>query len=268
MGSSWQVLKHNKKLLLFPLFSGLACILVLASFAVPIYLADAWSPPQQDAPPAKHVAYYGVLFLFYFCNYFVITFFNSAVVGAAVQELCGQRPTFGTAMRSATMRLPQILGWALVSATVGLLLRAVEERSEKVGQFVVGLLGAAWTITTFLVVPVLVVEGKGPIESFKKSASLLKKTWGEQLMSNFGFGIIFFLLFLPAILIVWGGFHFGGETGGIIAIVAAVIYVLMLALIQSTLQSIFQAVLYLYAERGQTPDEFDQSLLSGAMARQ
>src|SRR5262245_23175264 len=106
MGSSWQVLKHNKKLLLFPLFSGLACLLVLASFAVPIYLADAWEPPTRDASPAKHVIYYGTLFLFYFCNYFVITFFNSAVVGAAVQELCGQRPTFGMAMRSASMRLP------------------------------------------------------------------------------------------------------------------------------------------------------------------
>ena len=254
MGSSWEVLKRNKKLMLFPLFSGIACLVILISFLVPIFLANAWMPPAQNAPPADQIVYYGTLFLFYFCNYFVITFFNSAVVGAAVQELSGHSPTFGSSMRSATNRLPQILGWSLASATVGLILRAIE-----------GLLGAAWTMTTFLVVPVIVVEGKGPIDAFKSSASLLRKTWGEQLTGNFGFGLIFFLLAIPAVIVLVLGFAVGGPIGGIIAVALAVIYMIVLSLIQSTLQGIFQAVVYLYAARGETPDEFDASMLRGAM---
>jgi Family of unknown function (DUF6159) len=268
MGSSWAVLKRNKKLLLFPLFSGMACIAILISFAIPIFLADAWMPPARNAEPVQQVVYYGTLFLFYFCNYFVITFFNSAVVGAAVQELSGHAPTFGSSMKSATNRLPQILGWSLVSATVGLVLRVIEDKSDWIGQIVVGLLGAAWTMTTFLVVPVLVVEGKGPIEAFKTSASLLRQTWGEQLMGNFGFGIIFFLLAIPAIIVLVLGFAVGGAVGGIVAVALAVVYLIVLSLIQSTLQGIFQAVLYLYAARGETPDEFDRSMLRGAMTAQ
>jgi hypothetical protein len=265
MGSSWAVLKRNKKLLLFPLFSGIACIVILISFAIPILLADAWRPPAQNAQPVQHVVYYGTLFLFYFCNYFVITFFNSAVVGAAVQELSGHEATFGSSLKSATNRLPQILGWSLVSATVGLILRAIEDKSDFIGQIVVAILGAAWTITTFLVVPVVVVEGKGPIDAFKTSASLLRDTWGEQLMGNFGFGIIFFLLAIPAFIMIAVGAAVGGPVGGIVAVVLAVLYLIVLALVQSTLQGIFQAVLYLYAARGETPDEFDRSVLRGAM---
>jgi len=258
-------LKRNKKLLLFPLFSGIACILILISFAVPMFLTDTWKPPARNAQPVEHVVYYAILFLFYFCNYFVITFFNSAVVGAAVQELSGHEPTFGSSMKSATLRLPQILGWSLLSATVGLILRAIEERVDWVGQIVVALLGAAWTMTTFLVVPVLVVEGKGPIDAFKTSASLLRETWGEQLISHFGFGIIFFLLAIPAFIVIVVGLAVGGAVGGIVAVVLAVLYLIVLSLVQSTLQGIFQAVLYLYAAHGETPAEFDRSTLKGAM---
>lgn len=266
MGSSWRVLKRNKKLLLFPLISGIACIAILASFAIPLYMADNWRPPAQNAPPADQVIYYGTLFLFYFCNYFVITFFNSAVVGAAVQELSGHEASFGSAMKSASNRLPQIFGWALVAATVGLILRIIEDRSERVGQIVVAILGAVWTATTFLVVPVLVVEGKGPIDAFKRSASLLKQTWGEQLISHFSFGLIFFLLAIPAFIIIVAGFALGGPVGGFIAVALAVLYLIVLSLVQTALQGIFQAVLYLYSERGEIPEAFDGRMLNNAMA--
>lgn len=267
MSSSWEVLKRNKSLMLFPLCSGIACLLILVSFAIPIFLADAWMPPADDAAPAEHVIYYGTLFLFYFCNYFVMTFFNAAVVGAAVQELAGQDATLGSAMKAATNRLPQIFGWAVVAASVGLILRIIEERSDRVGQFVAAILGTAWTITTFLVVPVIVVEGKGPIDAFKKSTSLLGETWGDQLVGNFGFGIIFFLLAIPAFILLIIGVMIGGAIGGIIAIIAAVIYLIVLSLAQSTMQAIFQAVLYYYAERGKAPAGFSKRMLRDAMHR-
>ena len=235
---------------------------------MPLSLADAWVPPNpEDGNVVQQVVYYGVAFVFYFCNYFVIAFFNSAVVGAAGMRLSGRDPDFGDALRSATNRLPQILGWSLAAATVGVILRIIEDRSERIGQIVVAILGTAWNVTTFLVVPVLVVEGKGPIDAFKTSTKLLRKTWGQQLAGNFGFGVIFFLLMIPAFLIVVAAFALAPPEVGIAAIVLAVLYVLVLGVIQSALQAIFQAAVYVYAAHGTEPEEFGLGMLSHAMAR-
>jgi hypothetical protein len=179
--------------------------------------------------------------------------------------LNGQQPSTGDALRAASMRIHQILGWALVAATVGFILRILEERSERVGAFVAGLLGMAWSITTFLAVPVLVVEGKGPIDSFKKSAKLLRRTWGDQLMGNFSFGAIFFLLSLPAIIAVVVAFNVGGGALGVFVLVIAVIYWIVLALVDSTLQTIYQAALYVFAAQGEVPHGFRKRQLKGAM---
>src|SRR5436190_24108713 len=111
----------------------------------------------------------------------------------------GGEPTVADGFRAASARLPVIAGWALVSATVGVVLRIIEDRSEKVGRFVAGLLGMAWTLVSFLVIPILVVENKGPLLALKESTKLLKKTWGEQLTGSFSFGLVFFLMSIPAV---------------------------------------------------------------------
>ncbi len=270
MGASWQVLNQDKELMLFPLISALALIVVTASFVAPIALSGMIGFSDQAAahPGGAHAPqalYYVVLFLFYFCNYFVITFFNTAIVASAIKRLSGGEPTFGYALSEAVSRLPQIFGWALVAATVGMVLRLIEERSKWLGRLVAGLLGAAWTITTFLVVPVLVAERKGPIDAFKRSASLLKSTWGEQLVGGFSFGAIFFLLMLPAFVLI-GGSVFTMEPSLIGAAVGiAVLYIIVLALIQATLQTIFQAVVYVYATVKVLPPSFDREMMAGAM---
>jgi hypothetical protein len=264
MGASWELLKQDKEMLVFPLISGICCLLVMASFAIPLFVSESWIPPGSDASLPQQVVYYLVLFLFYFCNYFVITFFNSAVVACAAIRMGGGDPTVGDGFREAFARLPLIAGWALVSATVGLVLRIIEDRSKRFGQIVAGLLGMAWTVMSFLVIPILVIDKKGPIEAFKKSTALLKRTWGEQLVGNFGFGLIFFLLNIPAFLLVIVGFVIGTVTAIITCIAIAVVYFIVLALIQSTLQAIFQAALYLYARDGQATG-FDVELLQNAV---
>lgn len=260
MGASFEVLKRDKELLLFPLLSSICCLLVLASFVAPLWLTRAWEGAHLGP------VYYVVLFAFYFSNYFVITFFNAAIVGSAVIRLSGGDPSVGDGLRTATSRLPQILAWAALAATVGLVLRVIEERSEKVGRFVAGLMGAAWTLATFLVVPVLVVEKKGPIDALKKSTSLLRKTWGDQIVSGAGFGIIFFLLALPGIAVMIGGFALGVKAG-LVFLGLGVLYLIVLALVQSTLQTIFEAALYVYAEKGAAPSLFGNDLLAGALVR-
>lgn len=267
MSASWGVLKQDKGLLIFPLISGIACILLLASFAIPLYVTGYWQPPGSSAAPAQQVAYYSTLFLFYLCNYFIVIFFNAAIVACATLRMSGGQPTIGDGFRAAVSRLPVIAGWAVISATVGLILRLIEERSEKVGRFVAGLLGAGWTVISFLVVPILVVENKNPFEALKASTLLLKKTWGEELVGNFSFGLIFFLLSIPAFAAIALGIFSGNMAIIAGCIGLAVLYFMVLALVQSALQSIFQAAVFLYARNGQVPEGFEAELLGNAMAR-
>ncbi len=262
MGVSWDILKKDKEMLIYPLISGICCLLVLASFAIPIISSESWQPPGENAPAMDQVVYYGVLFLFYFCNYFVIVFFNTAIIACAVKRMQGGDPTLSDGFQAAFSRIHLIAGWALVSATVGLILKIIEDRSEKVGQIVSGLLGMAWTVVSFLVVPVLVVEQKGPFGALKESTQLLRKTWGEQLISGFSFSFLFFILSIPAFLLIFLAF---ASSLTYLFIGLAVVYLIVLALVQSALQAIFQAVVYLYAKDGQVPEGFNAEMLRTAM---
>ena len=267
MGASWRVLKQDKEILIFPLLSGICCLLVLASFAIPIISSGSWELPEENASTKQQIMYYVTLFLFYFCNYFVIVFFNSAIIACAAIRMEGGDPTTGDGFRAALARLPLIFGWALVSATVGLILRIIEDRSKTVGRIVAGLLGMAWTVVSFLVVPILVIEKKDPISALKESTLLLKKTWGEQLIGNFSFGLIFLLLNIPAIILVALGFFSGNTVTLITCIILAVIYLIVVALIQSALQAVFQAAVYLYAREGEAPAGFEPELLADSMTQ-
>jgi hydrogenase-4 membrane subunit HyfE len=265
MSACWQILKKDKEMLVFPLFSGICCLLLLASFALPLYFTSTWRPPEGDAGTARQVVYYGTLFLFYVCNYFVAIFFNCAIVACATIRMGGGDPTVNDGFRAAASRLPVIAGWALVSATVGLVLRIIEDRSEKIGRFIAGLLGMGWTVVSFLVIPILVVENKGPVTALKESTQMLKKTWGEQLVGNFSFGLLFFLLSLPAFAVIVLSLFSGKGVVMIAGIGLMVAYLIALGLVQSALQSIFQAAVYLYARNGQVPEGFREEFLSGAM---
>src|SRR5262249_40532791 len=144
-----------------------------------------------------------------------------------------------------------------LAASVGLVLRVIEDRSERVGRLVAGLLGTVWSIATFLVVPVLVVEEKGPFAALQKSTALLRKTWGDQLVSGAGFGLLFFLLAIPGIVALFAGFGLG-LTIGVIGASLGAIYLIALSLVHSALQTIFEAAVYVYAEHGTAPAEFGQ----------
>lgn len=265
MSASWQVLKQDKSLLVLPFISGICCMLLLASFAVPLWATGAWQPPGHNAETARQVVYYGTLFSFYVANYFVVVFFNAAIVACAAARMGGGTPTIADGLRAAASRLPVIAGWALVSATVGLILRIIEDRSDRVVQFIAGLLGMAWTVMAYLVVPILVIENKNPISALQESAVLLKRTWGEQLVSNFSFSGIFFLLALPAIGLIVLGFFAGSSIILAACVGLAVVYFILLSLIHSALQAIFQTALFLYARDGVVPEGFDQDVLGTAL---
>ncbi len=266
MRASWDVLKKDKTLLLFPLLSGICCLMVLLSFAVPMFITGAWHPPARGASQVDVTVYYGILFLFYLANFFVITFFNTAIISCAMLRMAGGNPTVGDGFREAAARLPQIAGWALLSATVGLILRIIEDRSKWVGRIVAGLLGMAWTVTSFMVVPIIVAERKGTFGELKGSTEVLSKTRGEQLVGSFSFGMVFGILSLPAVAMIVIAIILGNTWMLMLSIGLAVGYLIVLSLVQSALQSIFQAAVYLYAyNNGLAPEGFDSDLLAGAL---
>jgi hypothetical protein len=269
---SFQVLRMDKELLLFPLISGLACLAVMASFIAPLWNSPYVALVMDDHQAPQDATAYLILFAFYAVNYFVIVFFNSALVACAIIRFKGGDPTVADGFRAASGRLPQILAWSLASATVGVILRVIESRSEKAGAIAAALFGAAWSIATFFVVPVLVVERVGPIDAVQRSLAILRKTWGEALAANFGIGFITFLsvLALGIAPLVAGGITIASgypALGGVL-LGGGLLGLVLASLISSALNSILLAALYLYAAEGKVPGCFDNALLERAFARQ
>jgi len=196
--ASASVLRQDKELLLFPLISSGALILVALCFLIPAAGLGALDGLERDNLSAGH---YLLAFLFYFSQYFVIFFFNTALVGAAMIRLEGGDPTVADGLRIAYSKIGAILGYAAIAATVGLILRSLQERAGFLGRIVVGLVGMAWTLATFLVVPVLVARDVGPLDAVKESVELLKRTWGENLAGNVGINLAFGLLTTAVVIL-------------------------------------------------------------------
>lgn len=263
--ASAAVLRDDKKLLVYPALSALCTVIVAASFFVPAAFAGVFTRHLGGhLTPGRLV----LLFAFYLVQYFVILFFNSALVAAALIRLRGGEPTLADGFDAAKARLPAILGYAAISATAGMVLRSLQERAGFLGRWVIGLIGLAWSLATFLVVPILVNSDVGPVDAVKRSVELLKRTWGENLIGNAGIGVVFGLLSFAVILlgvllvIPAIGSHSAAAIGIVIALI--VLAVILLALIQTALQGIYAAAIYRYAEEGAASPGFDRALIANA----
>ncbi|HEV2539976.1 MAG TPA: DUF6159 family protein [Frateuria sp.] len=269
MKASAAMLRSDKALLAFPLLSGICSLVVAASFLVPValaVLADDTHLAGQDHrwSPVTWL----VFFAFYLVQYFVIVFFNTALAGCALRHLRGEPTSLSDGLALARSRWTSILGYALIAATVGLFLRALQERLGLIGRLVAGLLGLAWTVATFLVVPVLASQDIGPVDAVKRSVELLKRTWGENLIGNVGlgaaFGLMTFLALLIGVVLIGGAVALHSLPALVVAVVVVVVAMVLLSLVQASLQGIYAAALYRYAEVGQAGAGFDQALLENA----
>ncbi len=257
LGASWQVLKADRELLWLPVVSFV--FILIATFGVG---ALAWviggDFTQRDKFPEG--LDYVWLFAFYFVTYFIGIFFNAAVVGAAMIRLEGGDPTVGDGLKAAWAKRGKIAGWAAVSATVGLILRSLEERAGFLGRIVIGLIGAAWGAITFFVVPVILYEPLGVGQAIKRSAGIFKQRWGETFVGTGSIGIAMFLLI----------FLVGAVAAGLgavwipLGVVVAVIGIGLVVAIGSALSGIFNSALYRYATTGEAPGAFSEADLQGS----
>ena len=267
--ASMSVLRSDKELLVFPLLSGLAAMLVAATFLLPMFGLGLFD--RVDGSDSVPPLFYLWAFAFYLVQYFVVFFFTTALVGAAMVRLDGGDPTVGTGLRIAAGKWVSILGYAAIAATVGMILRGIEQRAGIVGKIVAGFVGVAWTLATFLTVPVLVAQDIGPVEAVKESATLLKRTWGEGLIGNGGIGLIGGLAMVAVMIVGATLVVFLAQAGlGGLAVAVGALAVLAfvgIGLVQSALGGIYSAALYRYAVAGDAPAGFDGVLLRDAFQR-
>ena len=251
--ASADVLRSDRELMLFPLVSAAACMLVAATFLVPSFALNLFA---GEAGPLHAI----LGFLFYFTQYAVIIFFNCALVGAAMIRMDGGDPTLADGINIAKSRMGAILGYAAIAATVGLILQAMRDRDNNIIVRLIGsALGAAWTLGTFLVVPVLVSQDIGPIDALKQSLSLVKRTWGENIIGNAGIGLVFGLIVVAAVIVgtlITVGLWSVAWQAGLVSLVLTMLAVGLLLIYQAALAGVYSAALYRFATDGEAPAGF------------
>jgi hypothetical protein len=254
VGQSFRLLMQDKELMVLPLVSGLVTAVVVASFLVGFGLTAAVTDHPQ---PILALPF----FLMYVATYFVGIFFHAAVIAGATERLHGGTPTLGSALSAAARRAGPILIWALIAATVGTLLQMIRGRGHLVERIVAGLLGAAWSLATFFIVPVLVLEDVPVGESFRRSLDLVRKTWGEAVVGTGGVGLVAFACWVALGLTValFVALHLVP-----VAVLVGVLGAVTLVAGFSALGAIYTASLYRYATTGSAGPGFDTATLAQA----
>jgi len=280
--ASIAVLRSDKHLIVFPLVSGIASLLITVTFLLPagwyawshqwfnMSAHSAQSGTAIDAQLHSPIGYL-LMFLFYLTQYVVVFFMNTALIGAAIIRLRGGKPTLQDGFSMATRHFGSIFGYALMASTVGMVIRAVSERAGIFGKLGMGLFGLAWNVATYLVVPVLIMENVGPVAAVKRSTALLKQTWGEQIIGNVGLSYVTSLIMLVVAACFVPFLVMGISMESLPLIVtASVLFVLALtgvALLQSALSGIYTAAIYLYASEGYTGGPFRPDMIQSSFRR-
>lgn len=266
LGRSFAILKSDRELLWLPLMSALYCLaaaLIICSAAAIVVVIPAM--PLHDVARQKALGQQLLpfAFVFYFVTYGIGIYFNVALVSIASDRLAGGRATLKEGLQTAWQRKWSIIQWALLAATVGVLLQMLERRLGFLGRIITRITGYVWTLASFFVVPILAAEDMGPAEALSESAEIFRNTWGEEIAGSFSFGLISVALALPGLLLPVLGARLG-QTAMLAGGALMLIYWMLLALVCSAARGIFVAALYRYATTQQVSDGFRLNDLSGA----
>jgi len=266
---SWKVLQLDRELIFFPIMGTLVAIIV-GVIAAGVFAGTGTFDRLGSGETEFNVVDLIITLVAYFGGLYMVIFFNAALVAAARERLEGGDPNVMSGIRAVRGMWLAILGWTIITGTVGLILQALQSMAREnshgvmriVAMILVALLQTAWAYITFFVIPVLVVERVGPIGAIRRSGRLLRQSWGEQLTASFSFFLIYLLALLivaiPVVVLIFlwpvGAIIVGVILGGIaLASVAA-------------MEGIFKAALYEWVSEGKGSEWFDQQLLSNAYA--
>jgi hypothetical protein len=266
IGRSWELVKasgkilmQDRKLLVFPLISGIVTLMVVISFILPLIFSQVVLGSDISGP-----IWYAYLFLFYVVSYFVVIFFNTGLITCVSARLQGRDATVGEGISHAIRHIVPILEWAIIAATVGIILRTIQNRSGTLGRIAIAIAGGVWSLVTMFVIPVLVLEDKGVIDAMKESVTLFRKTWGESVVGTFSIGLIFGAIAAVGLLIVFASLFTGSLLVIIPAVALFILLVAVVSVVSSAMQGIFVTALYQYAKTGTVPPSFDRGLIESA----
>lgn len=265
---SLDVMKKDKELFLFPLFGGIFSILFMIAMIFPIIIV---TPASEKV--GTGLSLYAVIFIVYFGLAMIATFFNTCVVYTVKTRFEGKNATFLDSIKFTLSRIHLVIAWGLISATVGLLLRIIDEIGERMGavgevivKIITSILGAVWSIITLFVIPAMVYHNVGPIDAIKRSAKALKSAWGESLIRYYGLGIIQIILIVVGIIL---GIVLAMATSSITLlfytiILLTIIYVVAVIVFFNLANTIFNTALYFYADTGKLPDAYNSEIIKNA----
>ncbi|MAG60745.1 hypothetical protein CL619_03070 [archaeon] len=269
---TFKIMMHDKEILAFPILAAFFSIIAFIALVAPIFVtAFVTGTLGSDATPL--LVYLGI-FVFYFVTAFFSVFFNAGVVHIAKTRMEGGDATFMDGIKAATSKLGKLIQWSLLTATVGLILSALESQARKkggiigmLGKIATSLLGLAWAIVSTFVVPAIILKDQGPIDALKSSTAAIKKTWGESLIKWFGLSTVKnAIMFLATILFLLPGIlSFGISISLAVFLVGLWILVLMLvSVVFRAADMIFDTALFLYADTGKEPKMFTGGVIKNA----
>ena len=255
----------------FPLLGGI-CAAVGAAVILGIGYLIANAGPADNRSIIMAVA----IFMAWIVDAFAITYFQAGLVAVVNGRLYGEIITFSDGLKAASQRSGTIFLWALLTATIGIILQIFRSKKNIIGTMIANLMGFLWGVATYFVVPVMIIEGKNIRNSISESVAVMKKTWGETLVANFSVGLIFtvvaIILAIAPVAVLWFGIPSGAislaSTTSVVQLLISVgayelILLLALIVIVAPLNSILCVVLYNYAISGQVPDGFRNEVLDG-----
>jgi hypothetical protein len=267
--TSFRLIAEDRALLVYPVVAGVSIVGVFALFLLgALVLLPGISSGGNSAQVADLLGF--LLFVgVYFLATFVSVYCTAALIGAATLKLNGQQPTAADGWRVARSRLPQLLAWAVITATVGLIIQLIASRVRGIGgMLIAGVGGASWSLIAYFAIPVVMYEDQGAWASLKRSGHLFIATFGRSLVTNFVLGLILAAGIVGAVLLgivglfLWAG---GSVALGVILIVAAVVLAVVVALLGAAAEGVLRAALYRYAITGKIdPDLLPAAYQTGA----
>ena len=245
--ASWRVLRRHPRLLYFP-FLSLATMLVLLRWIGVIVI-----PGDDD----EHLPWLSLLVLSSL-TYLVHIFYTAALTSEALRALRGDSPSIANGLSTAVARMPAIASFAAITGTFGFLLAMIGRTTRVSVRIARAMVSTAWSLATYLAIPVMVQERRGGLTSLRRSSDLFRRTWGETTLSEVGIrvltaqlAIVFFMLAVLLLELL------GDGIGAVAVLLVAIGFVSLVG----TLEAIYRAALYVFAAEGVIPQPFDDPAL-------
>ena len=253
---SYAILKSDKELVLFPIYSA---IFSLLGFIVVggLYALVRWGAMHGTQ---NQIVDYIFLFLIYVVSYYIVIYFNAGLAACVLYRFQGNDPTFHYGIVQADKHRKTILGYALLAATVGVILQFIAERFKLIGRIVADIFGVVWSIATIFIAPVLVTTDLSSVEAVKESARIFKSTWGNTVKGSVSFFLISILGLVVCLIPLIVGATIGGAVAIFAGIIIAVLAFIFFSIVISTCSSIYRTALFHYAITKQVPAGFSTSL--------